>query len=48
MRIVIFGIALAAVTAVGFDFLIGKSITAAWDSRPASFEQRFAPVLKPA
>jgi hypothetical protein len=47
MRTLIFGAVLIAVAAVGFDILITKSLAAARDARPATFSERFAPVLKP-
>lgn len=48
MRTVIFGAILLGVACVGFSTLISSSIAAARDARPATFSERFAPVLKPA
>jgi hypothetical protein len=47
MRTLIFGAALITVAAAGFHTLIAASLDAARDARPASFSERFAPVLKP-
>jgi hypothetical protein len=48
MRTVIFGAILLAVACVGFGTLISSSIVTARDARPATFSERFAPVLKAA
>ena len=47
MRTLIFGVALTTVAAAGFHTLILASLDAARDARPATFSERFAPVLKP-
>jgi len=47
MRSLIFGAVLLAVAAVGFHTLIAGALAAARDARPATFSERFAPVLKP-
>jgi hypothetical protein len=47
MRTLIFGAALITVAAAGFHTLIAASLDAARDARPATFSERFAPVLKP-
>jgi hypothetical protein len=46
MRILIFGAILLAVACIGFQ--ISSSLAAARDAKPATFSERFAPVLKPA
>jgi hypothetical protein len=46
MRTLIFGFVLIAVASVGFYSLISASLAAARDARPATFAERFAPVLK--
>jgi hypothetical protein len=46
MRTFIFGIVLLAVTAAGFQTLIAGALAAARDAKPATFSERFAPVLK--
>lgn len=46
MRSLVFGVILIAVAAVGFHILISSSLAAARDAKPASFSERFAPVLK--
>jgi hypothetical protein len=47
MRTFIFGAALIAMATVGFYTLITGSLAAARDARPATFSERFVPVLKP-
>jgi hypothetical protein len=47
MRTLIFGAVLLAVAAAGFHTTISASLAAARDSRPATFSERFAPVLEP-
>lgn len=46
MRTLIFGSVLIAIAAAGFYSLISASLAAARDARPATFSERFAPVLK--
>jgi hypothetical protein len=46
MRKWIFGAVLAVVASAGLYMTFASSIAAAWDARPATFAQRFAPVLK--
>ena len=46
MRKLIFGFVLVAVASAGFYTLISASLAAARDARPATFAERFAPVLK--
>jgi hypothetical protein len=46
MRKLIFGFVLIAIATVGFYSLISASLAAARDARPATFAERFAPVLK--
>lgn len=46
MRSFAFGVVLIAVAAVGFHILISSSLAAARDAKPASFSERFDPVLK--
>jgi hypothetical protein len=46
MRALIFGSILVAVVALGAYSLISSSLAAARDDRPATFSERFAPVLK--
>jgi hypothetical protein len=48
MRTFVFGAVLIAIAAVGFQTLIAKSLAAARDAKPATFSERFAPVLKSA
>jgi hypothetical protein len=45
MRTLIFGAILLAVATAGFHTLISSSLAAARDAKPATFSQRFAPVL---
>jgi hypothetical protein len=45
MRALILGAILLAVAAAGFHTLISSSLAAARDAKPATFSQRFAPVL---
>ena len=47
MRTLIFGAALIAVASVGSYILITNSLAVARDAKPATFSERFAPVLKP-
>ncbi len=47
MRTLIFSSILVAVAALGAYTLITSSLAAARDDRPATFAERFAPVLKP-
>lgn len=46
MRQLIFGGILAAIACIGFYTLISGSLAASRDNRPATFSERFAPVLK--
>lgn len=46
MRKLIFGAVLFAVAAIGCYELISASLAAARDAKPATFSERFAPVLK--
>jgi hypothetical protein len=46
MRTYIFGAVLLAVAFVGFYSLFSASLAKAWEARPATFAERFAPVLK--
>jgi hypothetical protein len=48
MRTLIFGAALIAAATVGFHTLITNSLAVARDAKPATFSERFAPVMKPA
>jgi hypothetical protein len=48
MRTLIFGSVLIAIAAIGFYSLISASLAAAREARPATFSERFAPVLKSA
>jgi hypothetical protein len=47
MRALIFGVALITIAAAGSHTLIAASLDAVRDARPATFSERFAPVLKP-
>jgi hypothetical protein len=47
MRTLVFGAILIAVAAAGFHTLISSSLAAAREAKPATFSERFAPVLKP-
>jgi len=46
MRRLILGAVLAVVACAGLYMEFSASLAAAWDARPATFAQRFAPVLK--
>jgi hypothetical protein len=46
MRALVFGSILIAIASIGFYSLISASLAAARDARPATFSERFAPVLK--
>ncbi|WP_186294228.1 hypothetical protein [Bradyrhizobium guangdongense] len=45
MRRLAFAAALLAVAAIGFHSFISASLAAAWQGKPATFAERFAPVL---
>ena len=44
--LLVFGVILVTVAAIGFHTLISSSLAAARDARAATFSERFAPVLK--
>jgi hypothetical protein len=46
MRNLILGAVVVVIASIGFYTLISASLAAARDSRPATFSERFAPVLK--
>lgn len=46
MRRLMLGAVLAVVVSAGLYFEFSASLAAAWDARPATFSQRFAPALK--
>lgn len=46
MRTLMFGVVLLAVAAAWFH-TVSQSLAAARNDRPATFSERFAPVLKP-
>lgn len=45
MRTLIFGAILLAVGSAGFHTMISSSLAAARDDKPATFAERFAPIL---
>ena len=46
MRKLIFGAILLAVASAGLYAMFSASLATAWDARPATFSERFAPALK--
>jgi hypothetical protein len=46
MRRLILGAVLAVVASAGLYMAFSASLAAAWDSRPATFSERYAPILK--
>ncbi len=46
MRTLIFGALLLAVASFGFNALVSAGLAAAKNAKPATFSERFAPVVK--
>ena len=46
MRKMIFSAILVAVASAGLYAMFSASLAAKWDARPATFSERYAPILK--